>query len=117
MWKKYFPASDWLPNYTFKLFTYDTAAGITLAAYAIPVSLAPILAEFTYDGLNKSNSQYLLYNPTAEFRMIDMTTDVNLTRVQFNVYWRDNSGQLFPLYIPAGGTIIVKFMWRSLVAN
>ena len=40
MWKKYFPASEWLPNYTFKLFSHDTASGITLAAYAIPVSLA-----------------------------------------------------------------------------
>jgi sulfate permease, SulP family len=40
MWKKYFPASEWLPNYTLKLFCGDAVAGITLAAYAIPVSLA-----------------------------------------------------------------------------
>lgn len=40
MWRKYFPASRWLPLYTLKLFASDTIAGITLAAYAIPVSLA-----------------------------------------------------------------------------
>lgn len=40
MWKKYFPASEWLPLYTFKLFASDAVSGITLAAYAIPVSLA-----------------------------------------------------------------------------
>jgi SulP family sulfate permease len=34
------PASRWLPGYTLKLFGNDTLAGITLAAYAIPVSLA-----------------------------------------------------------------------------
>ena len=40
MWKKYFPASEWLPFYSFKLFASDAVSGITLAAYAIPVSLA-----------------------------------------------------------------------------
>lgn len=40
MWRKYFPASEWLPLYTFKLFASDAVSGITLAAYAIPVSLA-----------------------------------------------------------------------------
>ncbi|MEI7981375.1 MAG: sulfate permease [Bacteroidota bacterium] len=40
MWKKFFPAYDWLPGYTVKIFGNDAIAGITLAAYAIPVSLA-----------------------------------------------------------------------------
>jgi len=38
--KKLIPALEWLPGYTKKLFLSDTLAGITLAAYAIPVSLA-----------------------------------------------------------------------------
>ena len=40
MWKKYFPASEWLPGYNLKILGSDSVAGITLAAYAIPVSLA-----------------------------------------------------------------------------
>ena len=40
MWKKYFPAAEWLTRYSFKIFASDTVSGITLAAYAIPVSLA-----------------------------------------------------------------------------
>jgi high affinity sulfate transporter 1 len=36
----YFPIIGWLPAYSIKLFGKDTIAGITLAAYAIPVSLA-----------------------------------------------------------------------------
>lgn len=40
MWKKYIPASEWLPGYSFKLFSSDAISGLTLAAYAIPVSLA-----------------------------------------------------------------------------
>jgi len=34
------PATQWISGYTAKLFAKDSVAGITLAAYAIPVSLA-----------------------------------------------------------------------------
>jgi len=40
MLKKYFPPLEWLPGYNLKIFGSDAIAGITLAAYAIPVSLA-----------------------------------------------------------------------------
>ena len=40
MWKKLFPASEWLIGYNVKIFGNDAIAGLTLAAYAIPVSLA-----------------------------------------------------------------------------
>jgi len=38
--KRLFPASQWLPGYSLKIFGNDSIAGVTLAAYAIPVSLA-----------------------------------------------------------------------------
>ncbi len=38
--KNYITFLRWLPGYTKKLFIYDGIAGLTLAAYAIPVSLA-----------------------------------------------------------------------------
>lgn len=38
--KRLVPATQWLPGYTLKLLGADSLAGITLAAYAIPVSLA-----------------------------------------------------------------------------
>jgi SulP family sulfate permease len=37
---RFIPATQWLHGYTSKIFAKDTIAGITLAAYAIPVSLA-----------------------------------------------------------------------------
>jgi len=40
MWKRLFPASEWLSGYTVKILGNDAIAGVTLAAYAIPVSLA-----------------------------------------------------------------------------
>src|SRR6186997_3371331 len=40
MLRKIFPPFEWLRNYNSKLFSKDLVAGITLAAYGIPVSLA-----------------------------------------------------------------------------
>jgi high affinity sulfate transporter 1 len=39
-WKKTIPVLQWLPQYSLKLFSSDAISGVTLAAYAIPVSLA-----------------------------------------------------------------------------
>lgn len=39
-WKTHIPAVTWLRGYNFKFLGSDAIAGITLAAYAIPVSLA-----------------------------------------------------------------------------
>ncbi|MCX6326437.1 MAG: sulfate permease [Bacteroidia bacterium] len=38
--QKYIPAIKWLSDYSLRLFGSDTVSGLTLAAYAIPVSLA-----------------------------------------------------------------------------
>ena len=40
MWKKIIPSLQWLPTYSLRFLRSDALSGITLAAYAIPVSLA-----------------------------------------------------------------------------
>ncbi len=39
-WKAFFPPAQWLPGYEARWLPADLVAGVTLAAYAIPVSLA-----------------------------------------------------------------------------
>ncbi|MGX0964520.1 MFS superfamily sulfate permease-like transporter [Bradyrhizobium japonicum] len=39
-WTRFFPSFGWLPSYRREWLPSDAVAGITLAAYAIPVSLA-----------------------------------------------------------------------------
>src|SRR5215813_2149412 len=39
-WLRYIPMTQWLPRYRTTWLGHDVVAGITLAAYAIPVSLA-----------------------------------------------------------------------------
>ena len=40
MWRSVFPPAAWLPSYRAEWLTSDAVAGATLAAYAVPVSLA-----------------------------------------------------------------------------
>ena len=40
MWKTIFPSFLWIKSYTAKTLRYDAFSGLTLAAYAIPVSMA-----------------------------------------------------------------------------
>ena len=40
MWKNIFPSLQWIKSYTLRTFRYDAVSGLTLAAYAIPVSMA-----------------------------------------------------------------------------
>src|SRR5947207_12049279 len=39
-WRRYLPPFNWLAEYQFSWLTSDVVAGVTLAAYAIPVALA-----------------------------------------------------------------------------
>ena len=40
MWKNIFPSLQWIKGYSFQYFRNDAVSGLTLAAYAIPVSMA-----------------------------------------------------------------------------
>jgi sulfate permease, SulP family len=40
MWKNIFPPLQWIKGYSFKSLSTDAISGVTLAAYAIPVSMA-----------------------------------------------------------------------------
>jgi sulfate permease, SulP family len=39
-WLRYLPPANWVPGYRFTWLSSDFVAGVTLAAYAIPVALA-----------------------------------------------------------------------------
>ena len=40
MWRNIFPPLQWIKGYSFKYLENDAISGLTLAAYAIPVSMA-----------------------------------------------------------------------------
>jgi hypothetical protein len=61
------------------------------------------------------NNQYrpmVVYNPSAEYRLIDMNSCMNPQRVDIIVYWKDKFGNMHPFELNPGNAASVKIMCR-----
>jgi hypothetical protein len=54
----------------------------------------------------------VIYNPNAEYRLIDMNSYMNLNRVDIIVYWKDKFGNIHPFELNPGNAASVKIMFR-----
>jgi len=52
------------------------------------------------------------YNPGAEYRLIDMNSTTNLSRLDIIVYWKDRFGGLHPFELQPGCAASIKLMFR-----
>ena len=76
-------------------------------------NLANVLTDFQI-AVSPAN-QYrpeISYAPQGEYRLIDMFSNRNLSRVDLQVYWRDKQGQLHPLLLYPGCSDSVKLLFR-----
>ncbi len=55
----------------------------------------------------------LLYNPTAEYRRIDMTGNRGLTNIDIRVFWRAKTGQLIPFKLSSGVSASIKILFQK----
>jgi hypothetical protein len=55
----------------------------------------------------------LLYLPSAEYRLIDMTNDQPLTQIDVEVHWRDKLGIIRALYLPPNASCSMKLLFRK----
>ena len=73
----------------------------------------PIISDFEVsieNGLDYKPS--INYSPNI-YRMLDLFGHQDLNNIDINVYWRDNSGNLHPLMIPANSNANIKVMFRK----
>jgi hypothetical protein len=90
---------------------------ISAGEYSITGSGTPNLANVLTDfqiAVSPTN-QYrpeISYAPQGEYRLIDMFSNRNLSRVDLQVYWRDKQGQLHPLLLYPGCSASVKLLFR-----
>ena len=76
-------------------------------------NLANILTDFQI-AVSPTN-QYrpeISYTPLGEYRLIDMFSNRNLSRVDLQVYWRDKRGGLHPILLYPGCSASVKLLFR-----
>ena len=61
------------------------------------------------------NNQYrpiIKYNPSAEYRLVDMNSVMNLHTVDIIVYWKDTFGNIHPLELHIGCSASVELLFR-----
>jgi hypothetical protein len=74
---------------------------------------AQIITDITTN--QQSYKPNLLYNPTAEYRMISLTGNRPLTNVDVSVFWRTKLGTIIPLNLLSGGSCSIKFLFRKRI--
>jgi len=85
----------------------------------INVSL-PVLTDFVIPLENAGDSRTIAYyNPTAQYRLVDMISDTPLYRINVKVYWEDVYGNRYPMLIEYNQTSSIKigFFRKSLYKN
>jgi hypothetical protein len=55
----------------------------------------------------------IVYNPSAQWRWIELYGSRPLTNIDISVYWRDKLGNLNPFYISTGNTMSLKLVFQK----
>jgi hypothetical protein len=79
-----------------------------------------IMTDFIADttDLGSSYKPEVLYNPTSEYRLIDMlNSNGSLNNVDIQVYWLDKFNNLNPFYLLSGCSATIKLMFRKKSFN
>lgn len=59
----------------------------------------------------------VIYEPTAEYRMLDLQSNAPLTSIQISVVWKDIFGQVHDFYLQNGCGATLKVMFRKKAYN
>lgn len=96
---------------SFEIVTTDTNQGSNSFGYSnVIFSLLPDL------DTPKASKGRLVYVTSGQYRLIDIISTGPLTQIDFNVYYTDQNGNIFPISIPEGMVANAKliFMKKSL---
>lgn len=67
--------------------------------------------------LDNAYKPTILYQPSAEYRRLDLTGNQPLRDIDIQVWWKNKSGVLSPLLLWSGGSCSVKLVFEKKVKN
>jgi len=90
----------------------ETSAG-TYSSYGNNSNLSTQMTDFEV-GFSASNTykQTVNYQPSSEYRLIDIQSDLPISSIQVSVFWKDANGFLHPFYLDGGQSGNIKLMFR-----
>lgn len=74
-------------------------------------NISPVITDIV--AADAQYTPFLVYNPTAEYRLISLTGNKSLYNVDISVYFKDRVGTLVPLRLPAGGSCTLKLLFTK----
>ena len=93
--------------------TYGDTSSNNLASNGNNSNLTNIVSDFEI-AVSETN-QYrpvIVYNPSAEYRLVDMNASLNLNKVDISVFWKTHWGEYKPLRLQPGCAAHLKLMFR-----
>lgn len=83
-------------------------------------STFPILTDFipNIEQANESRS-IAVYNPTSQYRLVDLLGDTPLYNIDLKIYWQDKAGNYYPVFIEPlqQASVKIAFVRRDLYEN
>lgn len=78
-----------------------------------PADSQPIITDFIPAvEVGPEARSYVLYNPTAEYRLVDLIGTTPLKEINLEIRWTDKQGNAYPVYIPPGDSASFKMLFR-----
>ena len=93
--------------------TYSDMSNDNLASNGNNSNLTNIVSDFEIP-VTETN-QYrpvIVYNPSAEYRLMDMNASINLNKIDIAVFWKTQYGDYIPLRLQPGCAAHIKIMFR-----
>jgi hypothetical protein len=73
--------------------------------------ISQVITDFiSNEGIYKPN---LVYEPTAQYRYIELLSNRPLNTFDLQVYWKDRQGILIPFYLSSGCTATIKVLFTK----
>jgi len=79
-------------------------------------NFATVITDFC--SANFKSDDVVLYNPTAEYRRLQLVGDRPISTVDVSVFWMDKTSQkLLPFYLLAGGSFTMKILFEKIIKD
>ena len=76
-------------------------------------NIMPIMTDFEIAVSNTNTyKESIQYNPTAEYRLIDLYGDNPVSTLEMSIYWKDKFGNLHPFKLNSACGCSIKLMFR-----
>jgi len=80
--------------------------------------ILPILIEHSVQlDTGTEYKPFIYYEPTGEYRLADLYSDIPVYGLQFNVFWKDSFGNLNPFLLSIGSSATMKLLFRKKSFN